>query len=170
MSVTFVNLHGLPVRIARIRSFIPSSRSDFDQRQRKFKADPFLADPLDQTSFDRWDNPSCLNIWIPKIIIQATMYFQTDWSKLRSAAETASFAKGGRAMIIRNIPGKAQCPACGSENVKFQAILYHHHGLGGLDSGSPDCQNLWEEMLGVWPAVSGISEMRCIYDGRMEGV
>ena len=52
------------------------------------------------------------------------MYFQTDWLQLRPAAKTTPFSKrGGRAMVIRNIPGKVICPECGSEYIETKLSL-----------------------------------------------
>jgi len=70
-------------------------------------------------------------------------------------------------MIMPNIPGKAKCPKCGSENVKFKWSITTIVAWTGKLLGVPTVKN-FEKMLGVWTRVSGIQEMRVVYDGRIE--
>jgi len=72
----------------------------------------------------RWELKWC---FLPKYMntkaIWSTMYFHAYWSTSDRHRHKRHSAKGGRAMIMRDIPMPIKCPKCSSENVKSKWTL-----------------------------------------------
>ena len=142
MSITFVNFHGPPVRIARFRSIIPSSANDVAlvsaTQILRFLILP--ADSSNQTSSSRWNDASSLNISIYRDnLIQHVLFgLVADWSELKSALKTTSFSKGRSINDYARHTGKSEVSWVSKRECQVEVVAYHHRRVAGQDSWSSD--------------------------------
>ena len=96
-----------------------------------------------------WNDAPSQNISICNMIIQSPCTFNPADRYSDRHCQRHHSAKGDRARIMPNIPGKVKCPQCGSEDVRSKLSLTNIVAWAGKLLGVPTVK-IYEKRCAEW--------------------